>query len=291
MGRPPSVSERLRDLSRLALFRPEHQELLLRSYWGPSRGRAPPRHLSRLSPRLPVEERIEETGARRPRPGQAAAPAAGHARPYPGGARRGRSARQGGLGPPLGPAPPARRPARQAAGAPGRCPLARRRGGGGRRRPAADLAAVPETESRTPCGAGRFRRHRRLCPPLAGEPRGTARPGRGAGGAPRAARLHPWEEDHARRGGAGARAPRPRPRGELRPAAEPRAGARPGPLAPVPGGDRAPLHPLRPALPGGAGDQPQQVGDLERPRVRRAGARGRGGPPASTRASSSSAPR
>jgi len=34
MGQPPSVSERLRDLSRLALFRPEHQELLLASYWG-----------------------------------------------------------------------------------------------------------------------------------------------------------------------------------------------------------------------------------------------------------------
>ena len=34
MGRVPSVSERLRDLSRLALFRPEHQELLLASYWG-----------------------------------------------------------------------------------------------------------------------------------------------------------------------------------------------------------------------------------------------------------------
>src|SRR5436309_298602 len=34
MGKPPGVSERLRDLSRLALFRPEHQELLLRSYWG-----------------------------------------------------------------------------------------------------------------------------------------------------------------------------------------------------------------------------------------------------------------
>lgn len=34
VGRPPSVSERLRDLSRLALFRPEHQELLLASYWG-----------------------------------------------------------------------------------------------------------------------------------------------------------------------------------------------------------------------------------------------------------------
>jgi tRNA A-37 threonylcarbamoyl transferase component Bud32 len=34
MGRPPGVSERLRDLSRLALFRPEHQERLLASYWG-----------------------------------------------------------------------------------------------------------------------------------------------------------------------------------------------------------------------------------------------------------------
>ncbi|HEX3555761.1 MAG TPA: lipopolysaccharide kinase InaA family protein [Thermoanaerobaculia bacterium] len=36
-GRPPSTSERLRDLSRLALFRPEHQELLLASYWGEER--------------------------------------------------------------------------------------------------------------------------------------------------------------------------------------------------------------------------------------------------------------
>jgi tRNA A-37 threonylcarbamoyl transferase component Bud32 len=34
VGRPPSASERVRDLSRLALFRPEHQELLLKSYWG-----------------------------------------------------------------------------------------------------------------------------------------------------------------------------------------------------------------------------------------------------------------
>jgi len=41
MGRPPSLSERLRDLSRLALFRPEHQELLLAGYWGegPIQGR------------------------------------------------------------------------------------------------------------------------------------------------------------------------------------------------------------------------------------------------------------
>jgi len=41
MGRPPSVSERLRDLSRLALFRPEQQELLLAGYWGtePIQGR------------------------------------------------------------------------------------------------------------------------------------------------------------------------------------------------------------------------------------------------------------
>lgn len=34
IGPPPTVSERVRDLSRLALFRPEHQELLLRGYWG-----------------------------------------------------------------------------------------------------------------------------------------------------------------------------------------------------------------------------------------------------------------
>ncbi|HEV8582292.1 MAG TPA: lipopolysaccharide kinase InaA family protein [Thermoanaerobaculia bacterium] len=34
IGRSPSVSARLRDLSRLALFRPEHQKLLLASYWG-----------------------------------------------------------------------------------------------------------------------------------------------------------------------------------------------------------------------------------------------------------------
>jgi tRNA A-37 threonylcarbamoyl transferase component Bud32 len=32
-GRPPSFSERLRDLSRLALSRPEHRRLLLASYW------------------------------------------------------------------------------------------------------------------------------------------------------------------------------------------------------------------------------------------------------------------
>jgi tRNA A-37 threonylcarbamoyl transferase component Bud32 len=33
-GRPPSTSERLRDLARLALFRREHQDLLLKGYWG-----------------------------------------------------------------------------------------------------------------------------------------------------------------------------------------------------------------------------------------------------------------
>lgn len=33
-GRTPNLSERTRDLSRLALFRPEHRELLLASYWG-----------------------------------------------------------------------------------------------------------------------------------------------------------------------------------------------------------------------------------------------------------------
>jgi hypothetical protein len=41
MGKAPSVSERLRDLSRLALFRPEYQEMLLAGYWGdePIQGR------------------------------------------------------------------------------------------------------------------------------------------------------------------------------------------------------------------------------------------------------------
>ncbi|HSK80621.1 MAG TPA: lipopolysaccharide kinase InaA family protein [Thermoanaerobaculia bacterium] len=34
IGKTVSVSERTRDLSRLALFRPEHQDLLLQSYWG-----------------------------------------------------------------------------------------------------------------------------------------------------------------------------------------------------------------------------------------------------------------
>ena len=93
MGRPPSVSERLRDLSRLALFNPEHQELLLRSYWGaPAAGlrRAP---LPRLSPRLPLEERRQEGRARRSRPAEAAAPAARRARPHPRRSREGAGAR------------------------------------------------------------------------------------------------------------------------------------------------------------------------------------------------------
>ncbi len=34
MGRPPGTSARLRDLSRLALLRPAHRDLLLNSYWG-----------------------------------------------------------------------------------------------------------------------------------------------------------------------------------------------------------------------------------------------------------------
>ncbi len=46
LGRPPGVSKRLRDLSRLALFRPEHQELLLASYWGEGGIRGRSRYLA-----------------------------------------------------------------------------------------------------------------------------------------------------------------------------------------------------------------------------------------------------
>ncbi|HEX4961580.1 MAG TPA: lipopolysaccharide kinase InaA family protein [Thermoanaerobaculia bacterium] len=46
MGRPPSLSKRLRDLSRLALFRPEHQELLLASYWGEEKEEGRRRYLA-----------------------------------------------------------------------------------------------------------------------------------------------------------------------------------------------------------------------------------------------------
>jgi len=39
MGKPLTTSERLRDLSRMPIFRPEHQEVFLASYWGgPLRG-------------------------------------------------------------------------------------------------------------------------------------------------------------------------------------------------------------------------------------------------------------
>ncbi|HYN22744.1 MAG TPA: lipopolysaccharide kinase InaA family protein [Thermoanaerobaculia bacterium] len=34
IGKVPNLSERLRDLSRMPIFRPEHQDLFLRSYWG-----------------------------------------------------------------------------------------------------------------------------------------------------------------------------------------------------------------------------------------------------------------
>ncbi len=34
VGRPPGVVKRIRDLCRLRIFRPEHQEVFLRSYWG-----------------------------------------------------------------------------------------------------------------------------------------------------------------------------------------------------------------------------------------------------------------
>jgi Lipopolysaccharide kinase (Kdo/WaaP) family len=49
MGRPPGLSQRARDLSRLAILRPEHQDLFLGSYWTAVRGEAgPPPRLARL---------------------------------------------------------------------------------------------------------------------------------------------------------------------------------------------------------------------------------------------------
>ena len=83
--------------------------------------------LSRLSPRLPVEERVEEAGCAAAATGSSSSSCRAAPTPTSRTAPAGRrGARQGGLGPPLGPAPPARRPARQAAGAPGRRRRARR---------------------------------------------------------------------------------------------------------------------------------------------------------------------
>jgi tRNA A-37 threonylcarbamoyl transferase component Bud32 len=48
LGRPPSLSKRVRDLSRLAVFRPEQQELLLAAYWGDGARRPLARALYRL---------------------------------------------------------------------------------------------------------------------------------------------------------------------------------------------------------------------------------------------------
>ncbi|MFY9821009.1 MAG: lipopolysaccharide kinase InaA family protein [Thermoanaerobaculia bacterium] len=63
MGRPPSVSERLRDLSRLALFRPEHQELLLAEYWGAHPRPSSPRPSSPSLPPTRREKREKSEGA------------------------------------------------------------------------------------------------------------------------------------------------------------------------------------------------------------------------------------
>ncbi len=201
LGRRLTPSERLRDLSRLALFRPEHQELLLASYWGG----VPrvPEPLSLLSPGIPVQERLEEVPARLARPGEEAPGPARGARPHPRGAGRCRRSRQDRLGSPLGPAPPARGPARQAAGAhwptpepmprrppfwPGRCRVS----GGGTGSSGKSLHTAPVDFS----GIGVAVR------PWPEAPETLLVSARRAGRAPRAAAPPPLGRGPRRRGGA-----------------------------------------------------------------------------------------
>ena len=104
-------------------------------------------------------------------------------------------------------------------------------------------------------------------------------------------RLHPWEEDHAAEEelaralharGLELTFALPQNRELVRDPARWRAALEA--IAP-------PLHPLRPALPGRPGDQPQQVGDLERRRVRARWRARRRRSSGRYRESSSSAPR
>ncbi len=237
----------------------------------------PPQPLRRLPPRVPLQERREEAPAWLAGPGEAAPPAARHPRPHPRGSRGSRSPGQDRLGPPLGPAAPARRPTRQDPGAPGRRPRSSSGSRRGRRRPAAHPSALQGAPAGAARLAGGFRRHGRLPPALSGDAGGSPGSRGGAGSPPRAAAPPSLGRGPRRRGGARAPAPRPRLRADLRPAAEPRAGPRSRPLVPRPGGDRSALRPLRPALPGGAGHQPQQVGGVEHPGVRSPGADRGGG--------------
>ena len=133
LGRRMSLLQRTRDLSRMPIHRPEHQDRFLRAYWQAAEGgRLPLRRglylllhhgflaKNRTKQRLRAwRSRLRGQG-RRPR----------HPRPHPQAARARAVARTGRLGPPLRPAPPprhaapeARRPARRRPRPPG--------GGGG----------------------------------------------------------------------------------------------------------------------------------------------------------------
>ena len=190
LGRPPSVSERLRDLSRLALFRPEHQELLLASYWGaPPTG--PPAPAS-TSPATTAScwKNDAEAGARgaRDRLKRLLLPRGTHAHIPAAPAGPGCATRRSGTTSRT--SRTSTRAARQAAGAPRRPPRPRRGGVGGRRGAAADLAALPGAEGAPPRRAGRFLRAGVCVRPGRRAP-GAARPDRGARRPPRAAAPPP----------------------------------------------------------------------------------------------------
>ena len=216
---------------------PSTRSCFLAGYWGGRAEGSGARPLSRLSPRLPPEERDRRSGCAAARPGEAACSCRGRPRPHP---RRRRPAprratRWSGTASRTSPTstPAGSTSCGSAWPTPGRT----RDGGRGRgRRPAArsggatgscrrELHAQPVDFARHAASAVR------PWPESAGallalvERAGrAARPGAAPslGGRPR------------RRGGAGARAPRPGLRADLRPAAEPRAGARPRALARAP---------------------------------------------------------
>ena len=193
----PTLSERMRDLSRMPLFRPEHQEIFLSGgYWGGGqRGR---NLYFALSSRLPLEEPRQAAGPRRHATGSSdlVLPRTAHAH-IPEAPSDAGGPRPGGLGPPLRPAAPARQPSRQDAGPAGRRPLPSPK----RRR-----------WSRRPCRAsGRryrelrllhepvaFQRPRHRSPSLARRRRKPCSASLDELGARHVLlRLHPWEEDHA----------------------------------------------------------------------------------------------
>ena len=179
MGRPPGASERLRDLSRLALFRPEHQELLLRRATGGDAAAGLRRGLYLAYHRgFLWKNDIEEGAARLARPGRsgcccraARTPTSPRRRRAPARATRwsGTTSRTSPTSTPAGSTscgsawPTPRSHAVEAA--PPSPPPCRGSGGG-----------TASCSAELHRGAGRLRGARRLRPPLAGESRRRCSP-------------------------------------------------------------------------------------------------------------------